>query len=85
MTQAHGGSGNFTWSSSNQNVATVTVKGVMTTGNEIGVSIIRANDVQNPLHYGEMKVSSIYCASFFMKSLSGVVAYCAISQEAEAF
>lgn len=54
--KAHGGSGNFTWSSSNQNVATVTVKGVMTTGNEIGVSIIRANDVQNPLHYGEMKV-----------------------------
>ncbi|XP_066469901.1 nuclear pore membrane glycoprotein 210 [Tiliqua scincoides] len=54
--KAHGGSGNFTWSSSNQNVATVTVKGVMTTGNEIGVSVIRANDVQNPLHYGEMKV-----------------------------
>ncbi|XP_062977318.1 nuclear pore membrane glycoprotein 210 [Elgaria multicarinata webbii] len=54
--KAHGGSGNFTWSSSNQNIATVTVKGVMTTGNEIGVSIIRANDVQNSLHYGEMKV-----------------------------
>ncbi|KAJ6668381.1 hypothetical protein lerEdw1_015758 [Lerista edwardsae] len=54
--KAHGGSGNFSWSSSNQNVATVTVKGVMTTGNEIGVSVIRANDVQNPLHYGEMKV-----------------------------
>ncbi|XP_061474146.1 nuclear pore membrane glycoprotein 210 isoform X2 [Rhineura floridana] len=54
--KAHGGSGNFTWSSSNQNVATVTVKGVMTTGNEIGVSIIRASDVQNSLHYGEMKV-----------------------------
>ncbi|XP_028574807.2 nuclear pore membrane glycoprotein 210 [Podarcis muralis] len=54
--KAHGGSGNFSWSSSNQNVATVTVKGVMTTGNEIGVSIIRASDVQNSLHYGEMKV-----------------------------
>ncbi|KAJ7316815.1 hypothetical protein JRQ81_002977, partial [Phrynocephalus forsythii] len=54
--QAYGGSGNFTWSTSNQNVATVTVKGLMTTGSEIGVSIIRASDVQNPLHYGEMKV-----------------------------
>uniref|UniRef100_A0A8D2JFM4 Nucleoporin 210 n=1 Tax=Varanus komodoensis TaxID=61221 RepID=A0A8D2JFM4_VARKO len=54
--KARGGSGNFTWSSSSQNVATVTVKGVMTTGNEIGVSIIRASDVQNSLHYGEMKV-----------------------------
>ncbi|XP_053154975.1 nuclear pore membrane glycoprotein 210 [Hemicordylus capensis] len=54
--KAHGGSGNFTWSTSDQNVATVTVKGVMTTGNEIGVSVIRASDVQNPLYYGEMKV-----------------------------
>uniref|UniRef100_A0A8D0E2W9 Nucleoporin 210 n=1 Tax=Salvator merianae TaxID=96440 RepID=A0A8D0E2W9_SALMN len=57
---AHGGSGNFTWSSSNQNVATVTVKGVMTTGNEMGVSVIRASDVQNLLHYGEMKVNKFY-------------------------
>ncbi|XP_077181720.1 nuclear pore membrane glycoprotein 210 isoform X2 [Paroedura picta] len=54
--KAQGGSGNFTWSTSNPNVATVTVKGRMTTGNEIGVSVIRASDVQNPLHYGEMKV-----------------------------
>ncbi|NXK52401.1 PO210 protein, partial [Chauna torquata] len=54
--QAHGGSGNFSWSSSNQAVATVTVKGVMTTGSDIGISIIQAIDVQNPLHYGEMKV-----------------------------
>uniref|UniRef100_A0A7M4FRR3 Nucleoporin 210 n=1 Tax=Crocodylus porosus TaxID=8502 RepID=A0A7M4FRR3_CROPO len=54
--KAHGGSGNFSWSYSNQAVATVTVKGVMTTGSDIGVSVIQANDVQNPLHYGEMKV-----------------------------
>ncbi|NWJ09888.1 PO210 protein, partial [Crypturellus undulatus] len=54
--QAHGGSGNFSWSYSNQAVATVTVKGVMTTGSDIGVSVIQAIDVQNPLHYGEMKV-----------------------------
>uniref|UniRef100_A0A8C3JI15 Nucleoporin 210 n=1 Tax=Calidris pygmaea TaxID=425635 RepID=A0A8C3JI15_9CHAR len=54
--QAHGGSGNFSWSYSNQAVATVTVKGVMTTGSDIGISVIQAIDVQNPLHYGEMKV-----------------------------
>uniref|UniRef100_A0A803VLR1 Nucleoporin 210 n=1 Tax=Ficedula albicollis TaxID=59894 RepID=A0A803VLR1_FICAL len=54
--QAQGGSGNFSWSSSNQAVATVTVKGVMTTGSDAGVSIIQAFDVRNPLHYGEMKV-----------------------------
>uniref|UniRef100_A0A8C9WHE5 Nucleoporin 210 n=1 Tax=Scleropages formosus TaxID=113540 RepID=A0A8C9WHE5_SCLFO len=53
---ATGGSGNFTWSSSSQTVATVTVKGVMTTVNDIGVSVVRARDVQNPLHFGEMKV-----------------------------
>ncbi|NWX41258.1 PO210 protein, partial [Steatornis caripensis] len=54
--QAHGGSGNFSWSCSNQAVATVTVKGVMTTGTDTGISVIQATDVQNPLHYGEMKV-----------------------------
>ncbi|NXX11332.1 PO210 protein, partial [Podargus strigoides] len=54
--QAQGGSGNFSWSYSNQAVATVTVKGVMTTGSDIGVSVIQAVDVQNPLHYGEMEV-----------------------------
>ena len=55
--QAHGGSGNFSWSSSSSVVATVTVKGVMTTGSDTGVSVIQAHDVQNPLHFGEMKVS----------------------------
>ncbi|XP_036388992.1 nuclear pore membrane glycoprotein 210 isoform X2 [Megalops cyprinoides] len=54
--KATGGSGNFTWYSSNQAVATVTVKGVMTTVSDIGVSVIQAQDVQNPLHYGEMRV-----------------------------
>lgn len=55
--QAQGGSGNFSWSSSSYTVATVTVKGVMTTGSDIGLSVIQAHDVQNPLHFGEMKVS----------------------------
>ncbi|NXX77107.1 PO210 protein, partial [Urocolius indicus] len=54
--EARGGSGNFSWTYSNQAVATVTVKGVMTTGSDIGISVIQAIDVQNPLHYGEMKV-----------------------------
>ncbi|XP_036204850.1 nuclear pore membrane glycoprotein 210 isoform X4 [Myotis myotis] len=54
--KAHGGSGNFSWSSSNYMVATVTVKGLMTTGSDMGLSVIQAHDVQNPLHFGEMKV-----------------------------
>ncbi|XP_061114891.1 nuclear pore membrane glycoprotein 210 [Conger conger] len=54
--KATGGSGNFSWSSSSPAVATVTVKGAMTTGSDIGVSVIQAQDVQNRLHYGEMRV-----------------------------
>ncbi|KAM6215538.1 nuclear pore membrane glycoprotein 210 [Rhynchocyon petersi] len=54
--QAHGGSGNFSWSSSSSAVATVTVKGVMTTGSDVGLSVIQARDVQNPIHFSEMKV-----------------------------
>uniref|UniRef100_A0A8B9GDC4 Nucleoporin 210 n=1 Tax=Amazona collaria TaxID=241587 RepID=A0A8B9GDC4_9PSIT len=54
--QAHGGSGNFSWTYSNQAVATVSAKGVMTTGSDIGVSVIRATDLQNSMHHGEMKV-----------------------------
>lgn len=54
--KASGGSGNFSWSSSNTAVATVTVKGVMTTVRDIGVSTVYAHDLRNPLHYGEMKV-----------------------------
>ncbi|KAM8829564.1 nuclear pore membrane glycoprotein 210 isoform 1-T1 [Synchiropus picturatus] len=54
--KASGGSGNFSWSSSNTTVATVTVKGVMTTVSDIGVSVVYAHDLRNPLHYGQMKV-----------------------------
>nr|XP_061802177.1 nuclear pore membrane glycoprotein 210-like [Nerophis lumbriciformis] len=54
--KATGGSGNFSWSSSKNGVATVTVKGVMTTASDVGVSTIFAHDMRNPLHFGEMKV-----------------------------
>ncbi|XP_040914179.1 nuclear pore membrane glycoprotein 210 [Toxotes jaculatrix] len=54
--KATGGSGNFSWSSSNTAVATVTVKGVMTTVSDIGVSVVYAHDLRNPLHFGQMKV-----------------------------
>ncbi|XP_053337877.1 nuclear pore membrane glycoprotein 210 [Clarias gariepinus] len=54
--KASGGSGNFSWFSSNTAVAMVTVKGVMTTVRDIGVSTIYAYDLRNPVHYGEMKV-----------------------------
>ncbi|XP_051517027.1 nuclear pore membrane glycoprotein 210-like isoform X2 [Myxocyprinus asiaticus] len=54
--KATGGSGNFSWSSTNLAVATVTVKGVMTTVSDVGVSVIFAHDMRNSLHYGDMKV-----------------------------
>ncbi|XP_069766525.1 nuclear pore membrane glycoprotein 210-like isoform X2 [Narcine bancroftii] len=52
-----GGSGNFTWSSTNETVALVTVKGLIATGNNRGFSIIQARDVENPIHFGEMQVN----------------------------
>nr|XP_060613914.1 nuclear pore membrane glycoprotein 210-like [Anolis sagrei ordinatus] len=55
--QVEGGSGNFTWSSSNQTVATVTVKGMVTAGQAEGQSAVQARDVQNPFHFGEIQVS----------------------------
>ncbi|XP_043080989.1 nuclear pore membrane glycoprotein 210 [Puntigrus tetrazona] len=54
--KATGGSGNFSWSSNNLAVATVTVRGMMTTVRDVGVSVIYAHDMRNPLHYGDMKV-----------------------------
>ncbi|XP_034551492.1 nuclear pore membrane glycoprotein 210 isoform X2 [Notolabrus celidotus] len=54
--KATGGSGNFSWSASNTAVATVTVKGVMTTVSDIGLSVVKAHDLRNQLHFGQMKV-----------------------------
>ncbi|XP_056588435.1 nuclear pore membrane glycoprotein 210 [Triplophysa dalaica] len=54
--KATGGSGNFSWSSTNAAVAMVTVKGLMTTVRDVGVSSIYAHDMRNQLHYGDMKV-----------------------------
>ncbi|GCB68850.1 hypothetical protein scyTo_0005369, partial [Scyliorhinus torazame] len=55
--QVIGGSGNFTWSSCNESVALVTVKGVIATGDNRGFSIIQAWDVENPIHFGKMRVN----------------------------
>ncbi|EOA93614.1 Nuclear pore membrane glycoprotein 210-like, partial [Anas platyrhynchos] len=55
--QVEGGSGNFSWISSNQTVVTVTIKGVVTGGLDQGHCIVQARDVQNPLHYGEIQGS----------------------------
>ncbi|XP_067865995.1 nuclear pore membrane glycoprotein 210-like [Heterodontus francisci] len=55
LIQVKGGSGNFTWSSGNETVALVTVKGLIATGDNRGFSIIQARDVENPIHFGEMQ------------------------------
>ncbi|GAB5583925.1 nuclear pore membrane glycoprotein 210-like isoform X9 [Prionailurus iriomotensis] len=54
--QVEGGSGNFTWTSSNETVAVVTTKGVVTAGQVRGNSTVLARDVQNPFRYGEIKI-----------------------------
>ncbi|XP_052035907.1 nuclear pore membrane glycoprotein 210-like [Apodemus sylvaticus] len=56
IVQVEGGSGNFTWSSSNETVAMVTTKGVVTAGQVRGNSTILARDVQNPFRSGDIKV-----------------------------
>ncbi|KAM6218828.1 nuclear pore membrane glycoprotein 210-like [Rhynchocyon petersi] len=54
--QVEGGSGNFTWTSSNETVAMVTTKGVVSAGQVRGNSTVMARDVQNPFRYGEIKI-----------------------------
>ncbi|XP_059001683.1 nuclear pore membrane glycoprotein 210-like isoform X6 [Mustela lutreola] len=54
--QVEGGSGSFTWISSNDTVAMVTTKGVVTAGQVRGNSTVLARDVQNPFRYGEIKI-----------------------------
>nr|KAF6397489.1 nucleoporin 210 like [Rousettus aegyptiacus] len=54
--QVEGGSGNFTWSSSNESVAVVTTKGVVAAGQIGGHSAVLARDVQNPFRYGEIQI-----------------------------
>ncbi|XP_059269862.1 nuclear pore membrane glycoprotein 210-like isoform X2 [Mustela nigripes] len=54
--QVEGGSGSFTWISSNETVAMVTTKGVVTAGQVRGNSTVLARDVQNPFRYGEIKI-----------------------------
>ncbi|KAM7318407.1 hypothetical protein ACRRTK_023144 [Alexandromys fortis] len=54
--QVEGGSGNFSWTSSNETVAMVTTKGVVTAGQVRGNSTVLARDVQNPFRYGEIKI-----------------------------
>uniref|UniRef100_A0A803XYU9 Nucleoporin 210 like n=1 Tax=Meleagris gallopavo TaxID=9103 RepID=A0A803XYU9_MELGA len=51
LPRVEGGSGNFSWISSNQTVATVTIKGVVSGGLAQGHCTVQARDAQNPLHY----------------------------------
>uniref|UniRef100_A0A8C9AQQ3 Nucleoporin 210 like n=1 Tax=Prolemur simus TaxID=1328070 RepID=A0A8C9AQQ3_PROSS len=64
--QVEGGSGNFTWTSSNETVVMVTTKGVVTAGQVRGNTTVLARDVQNPFRYGEIKIQrpgSMHCSS----------------------
>ncbi|XP_040508537.1 nuclear pore membrane glycoprotein 210-like isoform X7 [Gallus gallus] len=54
--QVEGGSGNFSWISSNQTVATVTIKGAVSGGLARGHCTVQARDAQNPFHYAEIQV-----------------------------
>ena len=61
--QAQGGSGNYTWTSSEPGVAAVNVQGRITTA-AVGETTITAADVRNAAHTGSMKVLVNLCYSY---------------------
>lgn len=63
--QVEGGSGNFSWVSSNQTVATVTVQGVVSGGLAQGHCTLQARDAQNPFHYAAIQGSLSFMISLF--------------------
>lgn len=60
-----GGSGNFSWISSNQTVATVTIKGAVSGGLARGHCTVQARDAQNPFHYAEIQESLSFIIFFW--------------------
>ncbi len=54
--QATGGSGNYTWSSTNVSVATVNTRGQAITSPLVGETTVTAADAKNPAHWDDMKV-----------------------------
>ncbi|XP_078525021.1 nuclear pore membrane glycoprotein 210-like [Lissotriton helveticus] len=74
--QIQGGSGNFTWVSSNQTVAIVTMRGVVVTGVVIGQCLVQARDVLNPYHYGEVKVFVLKLFKMELVPVHGDVEIC---------
>uniref|UniRef100_A0A8V1AEC8 Nucleoporin 210 like n=1 Tax=Gallus gallus TaxID=9031 RepID=A0A8V1AEC8_CHICK len=63
--QVEGGSGNFSWISSNQTVATVTIKGAVSGGLARGHCTVQARDAQNPFHYAEIQESLSFIIFFW--------------------
>ena len=71
--QASGGSGNYTWTSSNATVATVSTDGIVVAGSYVGHTKIRASDTRNRKHYDTMQVrlsSDVSLLSCFIKTVS---------------
>ena len=79
--QASGGSGNYTWTSSNATVATVSADGIVVAGSYIGHTKIRASDTRNRKHYDMMQVrpssdySMLSCFSKIISVHSQVLLY----------
>ncbi|EHB07788.1 Nuclear pore membrane glycoprotein 210-like protein [Heterocephalus glaber] len=73
--QAEGDSGNFTWTSSNDTVAVVTTKGVVTSGRVRGKSTVWARAVQNPYRCGEMKIIEIRISMYHVNETKQAVAF----------
>ena len=55
--QVSGGSGNYTWQSSNVSVARVNSQGLVITNGFVGSTQVTAFDVRNSAHFDDSKVS----------------------------
>ena len=58
LLQATGGSGNYSWLSSEADVATVTTRGEIVTAVKKGEALVKATDTKNHDHYDMMQVSA---------------------------
>ncbi|XP_046861323.1 nuclear pore membrane glycoprotein 210-like isoform X1 [Xenia sp. Carnegie-2017] len=54
--EATGGSGQYSWSSDATTIASVNIRGLLTTTADTGFTIVKAHDTENLLHYGQSKV-----------------------------
>jgi hypothetical protein len=54
--KATGGSGRYSWTSDETNIASVNTRGLLTTTTDTGMTEVKAHDSENSMHYGLAQV-----------------------------